>query len=285
MLYEASCVLEGGAMMGVYTAGILDVLIENDIYFSHVVGVSAGAANAINYAGGMHGRTVNCMAVEDRKIQFFGLGTLLRRHVFYDFDLCFFEFADKYIPFDYESFNASPVECEAVVTDVNTGRAVYLPCTKKDKEMVAVARASASMPFFSKIYKCQGYDCLDGGVADSVPIVRAKSYGNEKIIIVRTKPKGFRREAPGRLSRLMIKIKYGRYPNFVKAMLNRYSAYNKVAEECEQLEAEGKAFVFYPESVLVRRMEKDREKLMAAYDAGRRDATAQLSALKAYLSS
>ena len=285
MVYKASCVLEGGAMMGVYTAGVLDVLIEKNIYFTHAIGVSAGSANAIDYAAGQLGRTINCMAVKNKHLRFFGIESIKRSHRFYDFEMCFQKFADIHFPFDYEAFAKSPVSCEVVATDITSGKPVYLKCAREGKQMVRAARASSSLPFLSDFYDCDGYLCLDGGITDSIPFERAQTYGNDKMVIVLTKPYGTRKEPPKRLTRILTFLKYHRYPKLIEAMNTRFRMYNRQAAAVEMLEKQGKVFVFRPDKLYVGRMEQDYDKLMKGYQAGVDDAKRRLDELLAYLNS
>lgn len=283
MLYQASLVCEGGAMAGVYTAGVLDVLMEHDIYFSHVIGVSIGSCNVIDFASGQIGRTIDCMAVKDKNLIYAGPRCMLRRHRLYDFDLCFQGFADQYIPFDYDAFRHSPIYTEVVATDCETGRALYIPCRAEDKQVTRASRASSSMPFLSEIYEFDGYKCLDGGVAKSIPIDRAVGFGNKKIIVILTKPAGYRKTPNSPVVKAAIHRKYRAYPRLQTAMNNRYMDYNTDMERVEKMANNGEVYLFRPPRKLVSRHESNYGRLRAGYNVGRRDAEQKLDGLLSYL--
>ena len=212
-----------------------------------------------------------------------GLPSLLRRRKFYDFELCFEGFADKYIPFDYKAFAKSPVQTEVVATNCETGKPVYIKCSAEDKQVIRASRASASLPFFSKIYDFEGIQCLDGGIAKSIPIERAMSYGNDKIIVVLTKEPEYRKAPISSFRRRLISKTYQGYPELIKTMENRYYDYNTDIELVEQLERDGKAFVFRPARRLVSRHESNYDKLRKGYAVGIADAEKRFDELREYL--
>lgn len=283
MLYQASLVCEGGAMAGVYTAGVLDVLMEHDIYFSHVIGVSVGSCNAIDFVSGQIGRTIDCIAVKDKHLVYSGPRCLLRCGKLYDFDRCFQDFPEQYFPFDYEAFGRSPIYIEVVATDCETGEPLYIPCKAKDKQVMRASRASSSMPFLSEIYEFEGHKCLDGGVAKSIPIDRAIGFGNEKIIVILTKPAGYRKTPNGSIAKAAIHQKYRAYPKLQMALNNRYKDYNTDVERVEKMADNGDLYLFRPPRKLVSRHESNYDRLRAGYDVARRDAEQRLNELLDYL--
>lgn len=283
MLYQASLLCEGGAMAGVYTAGVLDVLMEHDIYFSHVIGVSIGSCNAIDFASGQIGRTIDCMAVKDKRLIYAGLPCLLRRHKLYDFDMCFQGFADRYIPFDYEAFGRSPIYTEVVATDCETGEPLYIPCKAEDKQVIRASRASSSLPFLSEIYEFEGHKCLDGGIAKSIPIDRAIGFGNEKLIVILTKPAGYRKVPSSPAVKAAARRKYRSYPRLQAALNSRYLDYNTDIERVEKMADSGELYLFRPPRKLVKRHESNYGRLRAGYDAARQDAEQRLEELLVYL--
>lgn len=285
MLYQASLVCEGGAMAGIYTAGVLDVLMEHDISFSHVIGVSIGSCNAIDFASGQIGRTIDCMAVKDKHLVYSGLPCLLRRGKPYDYDLCFEGFADQYIPFDYKAFASSPIYTEVVATDCETGQPLYIPGKAENKQVLRASRASSSMPFLSEIYEFEGHKCLDGGVAKSIPIGRAVGFGNEKIIVILTKPAGYRKTPNSPIVKAAIRQKYRAYPHLQAAMNNRYIDYNTDIGQVEKMADNGELFLFRPPHRLVKRHESNYDRLRAGYDAAREDAEQKIDTLLSYLES
>lgn len=185
-------------------------------------------------------------------------------------------------------YNASLV-CEGgammgvYTADCKTGKPVYIKCFAKDKQVIHASRASSSMPFLSPIYNFDGIECLDGGISKSIPIERAISYGNDKIVVVLTKPLGYRKQPVSAFKKHLINRVYGDYPELEKTMLNRYIDYNKDTELVDKLEKDGKIFVFRPESHVVSRHESNYDKLRKGYDVGAADAENRLEELLDYL--
>lgn len=283
MVYQASLVCEGGAMAGVYTAGVLDVLMEHDIYFSHVIGVSVGSCNAIDYVSGQIGRTIDCIAVKDKHLAYSGPRCLLRCGRLYDFNLCFRDFPEQYFPFDYEAFGRSPIYIEVVATDCETGEPLFIRCKAEGKQVMRASRASSSMPFLSEIYEFEGHKCLDGGVAKSIPIDRAISFGNEKIIVILTKPAGYRKTPNGSIAKAVIRKKYRAYPKLQAALNHRYMDYNTDIERVEKMADSGELYLFRPPHKLVSRHESNYGRLRAGYDIARENAEQQVDGLLDYL--
>lgn len=270
-------------MAGVYTAGVLDVLMEHNIYLSHVIGVSIGSCNAIDYGSGQIGRTIDCMAVKDKRLAYSGLRCLLQRGKLYDFDLCFEDFPSRYIPFDYEAFGRSRMHIEVVTTDCETGQPLYIPCKAEHEQVMRASRASSSLPFFSEIYDFEGHKCLDGGVSKSIPIDRAIGYGNEKLVAILTKPPGYRKSPNGTFMKNAIRWKYREYPRLQETMNNRHKDYNTDIERVEKMADAGELFLFRPPHKLVNRHESNYNKLRAGYEVARRDAEEHLEELLTYL--
>lgn len=208
---------------------------------------------------------------------------LIRRHKLYDFDMCFQGFADQYIPFDYDAFGRSPIYTEVVVTDCETGEPLYIPCKAEEKQVMRASRASSSMPFLSEIYEFEGHKCLDGGVAKSIPIDRAVSFGNEKIIVILTKPAGYRKTPNSALVKAAIRGKFRAYPRLQTSLNNRYIDYNTDVERVEKMADSGALYLFRPPCKLVKRHESNYDRLRAGYDAARRDAEQRLDELLGYL--
>lgn len=282
MYYDATMVCEGGAMLGIYTAGILDVLTEKQIFTTHGIGVSVGSCNIIGYAAGQIGRTKDCLIVKDENLRYFGLPSIKRTGRFYDFDMCFDEYALKYQPFHFEDFAKSPMKTECVATDVETGRPIYFPCLGEDHQCMRTTRASSSMPFLSDIFECEGYKCLDGSVSKSIPIQRAIQYGTSKIVVISTKPAGYYMKKPTAAYEALTRKKYRDYPNLVDAMLRRYEVYNQDMKLIEDMAARGNVFLFRPANP-VRHMESDVTRMEEGYEEGRRDAENRLSELLDFL--
>lgn len=280
---KATLVLEGGGLQGVYTSGVVDAMMQDDLWFDHVIGVSAGACNAMDYASCQPGRTFECMAVDNKEQRFFGIRSLLKDGHFYNFEKCFQQFADHDFPYDYKEIDESGIQCDVVGTDVRSGKPHYFRCTGKNHQVIAAARASSSIPFLSKPYTVDGVPCLDGGVSDSIPIRYADTYGNAKKVVVLTKHKGYRKKRWNPAANEIVKIHYRKYPLFAEALINRYSMYDKQIEEVEKEEREGKIFVFRPETEYVSHYETDHAKLVNCYQHGIEDYKKQRDQLMQYL--
>lgn len=279
---EAALVLEGGGTRGVFTAGVLDYLMEKEVKFPYVIGVSAGACNAIDYVSKQIGRTKDCTIIQDRKNRYIGTKDALKKGYLFDMDRLFDEYPNRLFPFDFDTYFASDIQCEVVVTNCLTGEAMYLS-EKQDKErLLTICRASSSIPLISPVVDVDGIPCVDGGVADSVPLIHSMKLGHQKNVVVLTRNKGYRKKAPGK-SRLLYTAALKKYPNLLNALLNRYRNYNRVMELVEKWEEEGHIFVIRPEVEPVSRTEQNVEKLTEFYDHGYQLMKQRMEAMQAYL--
>lgn len=263
-------VLEGGGMRGLYTCGVLEFFMEKDLYFNYIIGVSAGACNAVSYIARQKGRNkkVNLQFTKDWRYMSFR--NLLLKKSFFGMDFIFEEIPRKYVPFDFETFHKATCRFLVGTTDCNTGKPVYL--NKEDlTEGFYALRATSSLPFISPIVDFKGYELLDGGISDSIPIVKSMEDGNTKNIIILTRNKEYRK-SPMKYTNLA-KLKYKKYPLLIKTMTDRYRSYNKTLEYIEQLESEGKVLVIRPlQELKVGRLEKNTEKLRVLFESGYEDA-------------
>lgn len=270
-MIKATMVLEGGAKRGVFTAGVLDYLGERELYTSHVVGVSAGACNALDYVSRQTGRTKDCMIQKDKKYRYYaGVRTVVKERTLLDMEKLFHRFPLEDFPFDFDTYFKSEAVCELVVTNCETGKAEYLSETGGDKERaMKICRASSSMPLVAPVVRIDDVPYLDGGIADSVPIRHAMEYGNKKMIVVLTRQRGYRKKIPSIAEAKLYHRAYGKkYPCLVSAILGRPQEYNRMAERIERLEDEGKIFVVRPQIPTVSRLETDCDKLNAFYMHG-----------------
>lgn len=279
---EAALVLEGGGTRGVFTAGVLDYLMEKEVKLPYVIGVSAGACNAIDYVSKQIGRTKDCTIIQDRKNRYIGTKDALKKGYLFDMDRLFDEYPNRLFPFDFDTYFASDIQCEVVVTNCLTGEAMYLS-EKQDKErLLTICRASSSIPLISPVVDVDGIPCVDGGVADSVPLIHSMKLGHQKNVVVLTRNKGYRKKAPGK-SRLLYTAALKKYPNLLNALLNRYRNYNRVMELVEKWEEEGHIFVIRPEVEPVSRTEQNVEKLTEFYDHGYQLMKQRMEEMQAYL--
>lgn len=281
-IMKTGMVLEGGAMRGMYTSAILDVMMEHDIWVDGVVGVSAGATFGINYKSKQKGRALRYNLKYSKDPRYVGLKSLITTGDLYGADFCYVELPTKLDPFDQRKFRENPVEFYVVTTDVHTGKPIYHLCKKGDKEDTQWIRASASMPVVSRIVSVGGYELLDGGISDSIPISWFRSIGYKRNIVILTRPEGYRKERSRLLS--LSKFLMRKYPKIVEAMENRHIMYNNTIDELHRLEKEGDTFIIAPSVDLgIKRAETDPRKLQRVYDIGIKDANDNLKAMKKFL--
>ena len=275
-------VLEGGAMRGLYTAGVLDVLLEQGIQADTVLGVSAGAIHGCSYVSGQGGRSIRYYEKYRGDRHFMGLYCLLTTGDMVGRKFCYEELPLRLDPFDEAAFEASPMDFYVTTTNLLTGKAEYVLCKElRPGAGMEYIRAGASMPLASRIVRIGGVPYLDGGVADSIPYAAAGRLGCGPRIVVLTRAAGYRKE-PAKMG--IFNAFYKKYPNFLRAMAGRYAMYNAEVSLVEHAAARGEAFLLRPSRDLqVSRMEKDVGKLRALYELGRADTLAQLPALRGYL--
>ncbi|MBO5342581.1 MAG: patatin family protein [Lachnospiraceae bacterium] len=277
-------VLEGGGMRGMYTAGILDVLMENEIVVDGIVGVSAGTVFGCNYKSKQIGRTIRYNKKYCKDPRYGSMKSLLKTGDIFDKDFCYNRLPKELDPFDYKTFTENPMEFYATCTDANTGKAFYKRCYNGDDKELEWFRASASMPLVSKVVEIDGGAYLDGGIADSIPIRWMQEKGFEKNIVILTRPEGYRK-SKNRLLWLM-RIALHKYPNMIKAMKNRHINYNESLDEVFRLRKEGKVLLFCPDAGMdVSRTESDPDKLEEAYRMGKKHAFARLEEIRAFMKS
>ncbi|OCA92835.1 patatin-like phospholipase family protein [Pseudobacillus wudalianchiensis] len=264
---KTGLVLEGGGMRGLYTAGVLDFFLENKIEFPYVIGVSAGACNAASYISKQWGRNkrVNIGFVRDPK--YISLRNFFRNGELFGMDYVFDVIPNQIVPFDYEEFKRSDTEFVIGTTDCHTGEPIYFSRKEYKEDLLTPIRASSSLPFAAPIVSFQGYELLDGGMSDPIPVKKAEQDGCSRNVIVLTQHEGYMKK-PSRLH-FMIKRKYARYPGVVRMLEGRWRHYNRTIEYINQLEKEKKAFVIRPSQPLeVSRVERNQRKLTKLYDLG-----------------
>lgn len=275
-------VLEGGAMRGMYTAGVLDIFLDNDIKTDGIVGVSAGALFGVNYASGQRGRVIRYNKKYAADKRYMGFRSWLKTGNIINCDFAYYEVPLSLDPFDDEAFQKSGIDYYATVTNVETGRPEYIKVENTIRQL-ELFRATSAMPFFSEIIEYEGKKYLDGGVSDSIPVEKCRELGYDKIIVVLTRPLEYRKK---KHSGALAKIKYSSYPNLVDAINSRYARYNETLDKVAEMEARGEIFVIRPSrTVDIKRVEKDVEKLQEMYDLGVHDCESSIAALRTYLES
>lgn len=280
-MINAGLVLEGGGMKGIYTAGVLDFFLDKNLSFAYYYGVSAGACTMASYLSGQRGRGRDVMLdyLSDR--HYMGLYSLATTGDIFNVDTNYNLIPNYLNPYDYEAFAGHEGRAFAVVTDIESGEAVYHELTDMEKDIEYI-RASSSLPLVSKNVKIDGHLYLDGGIADSIPIKKSVADGNVKNIVVMTKAEGYRRE-PEKTA-FAIKAKYRKYPKVYELMKNRHIAYNETMDYIEAEALLGNLFLIRPQIDLeISRLEKDPEKLTRLYEQGYNDAASKYEAMMEYL--
>lgn len=273
-------VLEGGAMRGLYTAGVLDVFLDNNIKVDGIIGVSAGVLFGVNYLSKQKGRGIRYNKKFAKDKRYMGIRSFLTTGNIINKDFAYYEIPYKIDIFDDEEFKKSNIDFWATVTNIETGEAEYLKLDSVLNQM-EILRATSAMPLVSKIVEWDNKKYLDGGVSDSIPIEKCKSMGYDKIVVVLTRPIEYRKK---KANSLLARIKYKRYPKLIRTMENRYKKYNETVEKIIDMENKKEIFVIRPSKDLkLKRIEKDIDKLQAMYDLGISDCKKCLEDLKEYI--
>ena len=268
-MQKATMILEGGATRGVFTSGVLDYLMEQELYISHVIGVSAGSCNAVDYVSRQPGRTRDCMILTDKKDDYVhGFRKAIREKSLMNMDMIFDTYPNETFPFDFETYFQSEIKCEIVATNCLTGKAEYLDERQDRARLMKLCRASCSMPLLTPIVRVDGVPYLDGGLADSVPIQRALTYGNRKIVVILTRNPGYRKKRVSKGMARVYREAYRSYPDLLRAIMTRSLYYNRTMEQIERLEEEGRIFVLRPQVKTVSRLERNAEILTGFYEHG-----------------
>ncbi|MBR2302045.1 MAG: patatin family protein [Bacteroidaceae bacterium] len=263
---KSGLILEGGGMRGVFTSGVLDNLMDRGIRFPYTIGVSAGACNGLSYMSEQRGRAKYSNIDLLKKYNYIGIKHLITKGNIMDFDLLFDEFPKKIIPYNYEAYAQCNERFEMVTTSCNTGKACYYEEKNDPERIIDIVKASSSLPFVAPISYVDGKPMLDGGIADSIPLLRAQELGYNNNIVVLTRNKGYRKPIkPTTVPPLF----YRKYPELRKAIERRNNLYNEQITLIEKLEEEGQITVVRPlKPIVVDRMERDTQKLLDLYNEG-----------------
>jgi len=279
---KTGLIMEGGAMRGMFTAGVLDVLMENGLVTDGAIGVSAGAVFGCNYKSHQIGRVIRYNTEYCNDKRYASFKNLVKTGNLYSEQFCYHEVPERLDPFDEAAFAASPMDFFVVCTDVKTGEPIYHKCRKGDAEDVRWMEASASMPLAAKIVKIGHYGLLDGGVADSIPVRFFESIGYKRNLIILTQPKGYVKKKNKFLP--AIRARYFRYPAFVEAVADRHERYNEITSYISMLEQAGQAYVIRPPIPLeIGAMERDPAQLRRVYETGRAVAQIQVEKIRDFL--
>ena len=278
---RSALIMEGGAMRGMFTCGVMDVLMENGIRFDGGSGISAGAVFGCNYKSRQIGRPIRYNKNYCKDPRYCSFRSLIKTGDYYGADFCYRAIPDELDIFDRETFAKDPMEFYIGATDVHTGKIVYHRCTDGGAKDIEWMRASASMPILSKVVKIDNYRLLDGGMADAVPYSKMEELGYNRNVIVLTQPKGYVKK---KASALLFKMFLRKYPAVVKAMKDRHLMYNRQLEEIAAKEEAHEAIVIRPpEPLKIGRASKKPEELERVYQIGRTEAARRLPEIREFL--
>ena len=275
-------ILEGGALRGLFSAGVIDVMMENNITYDGLIGVSAGAAFGCNYKSKQIGRVIRYNMRFCNNPRYCGLHSLLTSGNIYNTDFAYGEVPLVHDPFDFDTYKSNPMDFYVVCTDIESGKPIYHKYLGYDDHGFDWIRASASMPIVSKIVEIDNLKLLDGGISDSIPLKKFEEMGYEKNVLVLTRPYDYIKKKNALLP--LMKLIYKDYPKMIEAMERRHIDYNETLSYINKLENEGKIFVIRPkESIKIKKVEKDPSKLKEVYNIGRDTALSIIDDLKSFL--
>lgn len=276
-------IMEGGAMRGMFTAGVIDVMMEHGVEFDGAVGVSAGAAFGCNYKSKQIGRVIRYNTGYCRDKRYGGFRVLLKEGNFYSKEFCYETIPLKYDIFDYDTYESNPMEFYIVCTDVDTGKAEYHRHEGRNDHGLEWIRASASMPLVSQMVEIDGRRYLDGALADSIPVQFFESIGYDRNVVILTQPLGYRKKRESLFA--LIKLRYRKFPKLVESIATRHVQYNASLDYIARRERAGELLVIRPpEKLPIGRTEREPEKLRLAYEIGRQTAESRMKEIKDYLS-
>lgn len=283
MSEENGLLLEGGAMRSVFSAGVVDRLLEEGVHIPNVLAVSAGAYAGMNYVSGQKGRIIDAVIEPLREYKYLGFGTFLKKGTFFDMDYLFKEVPKKRAPFDFDKMKAYAGRFLTSTVNLVTGEIIYYENFCDEEEFFRICQAANSLPLIAKITWIDNAPMLDGGMADAIPITKALEEGWEKIVVVLTRGAAYRKKPHNKLYQWVLDTVYRKYPKFLELTRTRYQTYNDALDKIAQLEAQGRAFVFRPTTLLVGNNESNVDTLLAGYQHGYDMAGSRLEELKNFL--
>lgn len=279
---KTALILEGGAMRGMFTCGVIDVFLENGVEFDGAAGISAGATFGCNFKSRQAGRAIRYNKRYGRDPRYCSLRSLIRTGDLYGADFCYRELPDVLDPFDRAAFRDNPMAFYVGATDVETGEIVYHRCDDGGEADIQWMRASASMPLVSRPVALEGRLLLDGGIVDAVPYAYMEKLGYDRNVAVLTQPKGYRKQPTRGMA--LFRLGLRRWPKVAGAMAARHEVYNRQMAEIDAREAAGRLLVLRPrESLGISRTEKRPSELERVYRLGREEAVRRLEEVKEYL--
>lgn len=280
---KVGLILEGGGQRGIFTSGVLDCFMGQKLKLPYVIGVSAGACNAVDYVSDQILRTKECMLDAQLDYELYGVRTMMKTKYFMNMDLIFDQFPKHDYPFDFEAYVKSPIRCLLTVTNCVTGKAEFIEEYRDYGRLMAACRASSSLPFAAPVTRVDGIPMMDGGIADSVPVHKAIEDGYDYNVIILTRRKGYYKKEGNSSVMKLARLYYRRYPRLARALMQRSHIYNRQMDFIDRLEKEGRVFVIRPTVPCVSRTERDLEKLEDFYWHGYELAEQMYPALKEWL--
>lgn len=279
---KTGLILEGGAVRGIFTAGVLDRLMENGVYFPYVIGVSAGGGNAMSYVSQQKGRTCQMINVP-RNESYYGLRQFIASKRLINLDKMAFEYPYKQFPFDFDTYFNSGIVTEYACSCMETGEAEYLSETGDHERLLTIAKATCSVPMLCDPVELDGKHYLDGSISDSIPIAHALEMGCDKLAIILTKPDS--NTAPTNYSKFhaVIHAMYKQYPAFEEACMTRVERYWQTVELMEELERKGRILIYRPTLPAISKFEKDNSKIMESYRDGYNQADERMEELSRFM--
>ncbi len=278
---KTGLVIEGGGVRGIYAAGVLDAFMEQGLTFDGVIGVSAGAIHSCSYLSNQKGRSLRYYMKYCNDPRFMSFRSWMKTGDIVGAEFCYHELPDRLDIYDHEAFLKNKTPFYVTCSNVETGKAEYIQLTDM-KTQIDYLRASASLPYFSRIVELDGKKYLDGGITDSIPVEAFRRMGYQRNVLVLTRDAAYRKKPE---LRFLPKMLYSKYPKFADVLRNRHIAYNRTIKKILKLEDAGKVFVIRPDEPLnIGRMEKDAKNVKRVYETGYADAIKQMEALKKWLS-
>ncbi|NLL63934.1 MAG: patatin family protein [Ruminococcaceae bacterium] len=272
-------VLEGGSMRSIFSSGVMDALLDEGIDFPYVIGVSAGITHGVSYVSKQRGRNYDVVVGYREDSRYFGVKNLLSDHSLFGIKFVFEDMPNEFVPFDWNAYRSNPAKVLVGVTNANTGKPEYLSGEKLESSS-AILKASCAQPVMFPVQIIDGTPYFDGGITDSIPAKKALEDGCNKLLIVMTRAKGYKKESSLKMEFVANAIK-NKYPEMVFPLLNRHLMYNEQVEYCEQLEHEGKAVLLRPAAdKMIRSLEGDSKELARFYNHGYDVAMANIDKIK-----
>lgn len=280
---KAAIILEGGAMRSVFSAGVLDRLMEEGIQIPNVLAVSAGAYAGMNYVSGQKGRVVDALISPLKEYKYLGFSTFLKKGTFFDMDYLFKEVPRTKSPYNFQKLKDYTGRFMTSTVNMMTGETVYHEKFRDADEFFDICKAANSMPLIAKIADINGIPMLDGGMADAIPVTKALEEGWDKLLIVLTRDVTYRKKPSGSLYMSAIRLIYRKYPKFLELIEERSKRYNDSLDLIAELEKQGKAIVLRPTGITVGNSESDVDKLMKYYHHGYETASEKMEEMKTFL--